>query len=127
MMARIMSAIWWGETQAVNQLAPDLAKANSISEKFLEPLRRQSRIARRILNIAVAEIGLDRARVMAIVGELVAAGMTEHVGVGLDAQIGRGGCDGLTRVARGRSTIEQVFRKSPENRRFESESFRGFL
>jgi hypothetical protein len=72
MMARIMSAIWWGETQAVNQLAPDLAKANSIWEKFLEPLRRQSRIARCILNVAVPEIRLDRPRVVAIIGELVA-------------------------------------------------------
>jgi hypothetical protein len=64
MMARIMSAIWWGETQAVNQLAPDLAKANSISEKFLEPLRRQSRIAGRILNVAMPEASLDRARIV---------------------------------------------------------------
>ena len=38
------------------------------------------------------EIGLDRARVVAVVGELVAAGMAEHVGMRLDAQIGRDGC-----------------------------------
>jgi hypothetical protein len=44
-------------------------------EKFLEPMRRQGGIARRILNIAMPEIRLDRARVVAIVGELVAAGM----------------------------------------------------
>ena len=64
----------------------------SISKKFLEPLRRQGGIARRVLDIAMPEIGLDRTRVVAIVGELVAAGMAEHVGVRLDAQIGRDGC-----------------------------------
>ena len=42
--------------------------------------------------VAMPEIGLDRARIMAVVGELVAAGMAEHVGVRLDAQIGRDGC-----------------------------------
>ena len=35
------------------------------------------------------EMRLDRARVVAIVGELVAAGMAQHVGMRLDAQIGR--------------------------------------
>jgi hypothetical protein len=87
MMARIMSAIWRGETQSVNLLAPDLAKTNSISKKFLESLRRQGGVARRILNVAVPEIGLDRTGVVAIVGELVAAGMAEHVGVRPDARI----------------------------------------
>jgi hypothetical protein len=38
------------------------------------------------------EVRLDCPRVVAIVGELVAAGMAEHMGVRLDAQIGRDGC-----------------------------------
>jgi hypothetical protein len=48
---------------------------SSVSKKFLEPMRRQRGIARRILNIAMPEIRLDRAGVVAVVGELVAAGM----------------------------------------------------
>ena len=44
---------------------------NSISKEVLKPLRRQGGIARRVLDVAVSEIGLDRARVVAIVGELV--------------------------------------------------------
>jgi hypothetical protein len=40
----------------------------------------------------VAQIRLDRTRVVTIVGELVAAGMAQHVGMRLDAQIGRDGC-----------------------------------
>ena len=74
MMARIMGAIWRGGMRCVNLLAPDLAKTNSIAKKFPEPLRRQGRIARRILNIAMPEIGLNRARVVSVIGELVAAG-----------------------------------------------------
>jgi len=45
----------------------------SISKEFLEPLRRQGRVPRRVLDIAMPEIGLDRTGVVAIVGELVAA------------------------------------------------------
>ena len=37
----------------------------------------------------MSEIRLDRARVVAVVGELVAAGVAQHVSVRLDAQIGR--------------------------------------
>ena len=66
--------------------------ADSIAKEFLEPLRRQRGIARRILNVAMSEIRLDRARVVAVVGELVATGMAEHVGVRLDAEVGRDGC-----------------------------------
>jgi hypothetical protein len=63
----------------------------SISKKLLESLRRQGGIARRILYVAMPHVGLDRPRVVTIVGELVAAGMTEHVSVGLDFQVGSGG------------------------------------
>jgi hypothetical protein len=47
------------------------ASTASVAKKFLEPLRRQRGIARRVLNVAVTEIGLDSARIVAIVGELV--------------------------------------------------------
>ena len=36
----------------------------------------------------MAEIGPDRPRVVVVLGELVAAGVTEPLGVGLDPQIG---------------------------------------
>jgi hypothetical protein len=58
----------------------------SISKKLLEPLRRQRRVARRILNVAMPEVGLDRPRVVAVVGELIAAGVAEHVGVNFDTE-----------------------------------------
>jgi hypothetical protein len=51
-------------------------------------LRHQGGIARHILNVAMPEVGLDRPRIVTFVGELVAAGAAEHVGVGLNAQDG---------------------------------------
>ena len=38
------------------------------------------------------EIRLDRTRVVTVIGELIAAGMAQHVGMCLDAEIGRGFC-----------------------------------
>src|SRR6185437_16556645 len=61
--------------------------AASIAKEFLEPLRRQGGIARRILNVAMPKIRLNRACVVAIVGKLVAAGVPQHVGAGLDAEV----------------------------------------
>jgi hypothetical protein len=52
-------------------------------EKLLEPLRRQGGITRRSLYVAVTEVRLDRAGIVAVIGELVATGMAEHVGVRL--------------------------------------------
>jgi hypothetical protein len=55
-------------------------------------LWRQRRIARRVLDVAMAEIRLDSARVVAIIGELIAAGMAQHVRMGFYAELGRDGC-----------------------------------
>ena len=49
--------------------------------EMLEPIGRQSRIANCRHDRAVAEIGLDGASVMAVVGELEPAGVPQHVGV----------------------------------------------
>ena len=66
--------------------------ADSVAKEFLKPLRRQGSIACRILNVAVTEISLDRTCVVAIIGQLVAAGVAEHVGMRLDPEISRDGC-----------------------------------
>ena len=60
--------------------------------EVLEPHRRQFRVPHRVLDIAVAEIGLQGARVVPLVGERVAAGVPEHVRVCLEAKIGLGPC-----------------------------------
>jgi hypothetical protein len=51
----------------------------AIAEKFFHRVRRQSRVADRGHDRSVAEIGLDGARVVAVVGELEAASMAQHV------------------------------------------------
>ena len=68
-----------------------VGEAVSIPKELLKPLRRQCGIPRRILNIAMTEISLDCPGVVAVVGELI-AGMAQHVGMSLDAQIGHSNC-----------------------------------
>jgi hypothetical protein len=48
-----------------------------VSPEVLEPVRRQSRIADRGHDRAVAEIGLDRASVVAVVDELEPASVAQ--------------------------------------------------
>ena len=57
-----------------------------IFPEILEPIERQSRIADRGHDRTVAEIGLDGASVMAVVGELEPTGMPQHVGVDKKAE-----------------------------------------
>ena len=52
-----------------------------ILPEVFEAVRRQGRVAHRGHDRSVAEIGLDGASVMAVVGELEAAGMPQHVGM----------------------------------------------
>src|SRR6516162_7022614 len=57
-----------------------LGKTLILPEVF-EPVRRQGRVADRGHDRSVAEIGLDGASVVAVVGELEPAGMPQHVGM----------------------------------------------
>src|SRR5215472_5452029 len=52
-----------------------------ILPEVFEPVRRQGRVADRGHDRSVAEISLDGARVVAVVGELEPAGMPQHVGM----------------------------------------------
>src|SRR5215831_8568001 len=52
-----------------------------ILPEVFEPVRRQGRVAHRGHDRSVAEIGLDGASVVAVVGELEPAGMPQHVGM----------------------------------------------
>jgi hypothetical protein len=69
-----MCEAWGLSANALSTAGDSGRKAStaSVAKKFLEPLRRQRGIARCVLNVAVTEIGLDSARIVAIVGELVA-------------------------------------------------------
>ena len=63
-----------------------------VPPEILEPTRRQRRIAGRVLDIAMPEVRLQRPGIDAIVGELEAAGVAQHVGVRLDPELGDDGC-----------------------------------
>jgi len=52
-----------------------------ILPEVFEAVRRQGRVADRGHDRSVAEIGLDGASVVAVVGELEPAGMPQHVGM----------------------------------------------
>jgi hypothetical protein len=71
--------------------APKFGRCGLRPPEFLEPVRRQGRVDRRARNRSVAEPSLDRPCVVALVGERVAAGVTEHVRMRLELEAGAGG------------------------------------
>jgi len=59
----------------------------SLSPKILESRRRQLGIPDGVLNVLVAEIGLQRPRVVASIGQCKSAGVAEHMRVRFDGQL----------------------------------------
>ena len=51
----------------------------SISPEVFKAIRRQLGIAHRVLDVAMAEVGLKSSRIMALVGQGEAAGVAQHV------------------------------------------------
>jgi hypothetical protein len=68
---------------------PGPAGIRSIPKELLEPRQRQCSVVRPILDIAMAEIGLDRP---GVVGDFITAGMAQHVGMGFDDRIRSRNC-----------------------------------
>jgi hypothetical protein len=65
--------------------------SRSVLPETLETIGRQRCVSRRVLDIAVPQIGLQRAGIVTVIGELIAAGVPQHVGMGLDADVGSDG------------------------------------
>jgi len=63
---------------------------NALSPKLFEPRRRQLSVAHRVLDVAVPKVSLQGARIVPLVGQRVAAGVPEHVGMSLEAQLSFG-------------------------------------
>jgi hypothetical protein len=63
-----------------------------ILPETFEPILRQRGVPRGVLYVSVPEVGLQRAGIVAVIRELVAAGVAEHVGMGLNFQPGGDGC-----------------------------------
>ena len=65
----------------------------------------------------MAEVGLQRAGIDTVVGQLIAAGMAQHVRVDLDAEIGRDCCPLDHAGKTGRRERRAAFRNEHERRR----------
>ncbi len=55
--------------------------ASGLAPEIAEPVRRKLRIAYCVLNVPMAEIGLERARVVTVICELVPASVAQHMWV----------------------------------------------
>ena len=75
----------------------------SVLPEPVEPIRREVGIACRVRNVLVAEIVLYRSRIVAIVRELVAASMAQHVRVNGEGKrcLTAGSSDHLAHCRRG--------------------------
>ena len=60
--------------------------------EILEPRRGQFGVADGVLDVTVAQVGLQGARIVALVGQRVAAGVSEHVRMRLETQLGLRAC-----------------------------------
>jgi hypothetical protein len=69
-------------------LGKDLADQASVPPQPFESDRREVGITDRVPYVFVAEVGLDCAGIDAIVGHLEAAGMSQHMGMDREAQVG---------------------------------------
>lgn len=76
---------------------------NSVLPKSLESIRREVRVAHGVSDVLVPEIVLQGSGVVTLIGELKAAGMTQHVGVHWE-------CD-LCRQRRARHKFTHIARR----------------
>ena len=74
-------------------------------------------VADRVLDVAMAEVVLQRPGVLAVVGEFVAAGVPQHVRVGREWQTGSftRTSHKLAHVARGHGSLRSVANKYGES------------
>jgi hypothetical protein len=72
--------------------SPSVRPKGSLPPEVLEAIRRQFGIAHGVLDVFVAEIGLQRPCIVAFVGEGKAAGVSQHVRVGLELEASHGAC-----------------------------------
>jgi hypothetical protein len=59
---------------------------HGLPPEVLEPIRIQLGVAHRVLDVAVAQISLQRPRIVALVGQDEVAGVPEHMRMNLEAQ-----------------------------------------
>jgi hypothetical protein len=73
----IMVPLWGLEPLNLSPLPPEV----------LEPIRRQLGIAHRVLDVLMAQVGLQGSRIMALIGKGESTGVPQHVRMSLEAQL----------------------------------------
>jgi hypothetical protein len=68
--------------------APPASTKGLLTPEILEPGRRQFGVADGMLDVPVAEIGLQRPRVVALIGERIPAGVPQHMRMRLVGELG---------------------------------------
>jgi hypothetical protein len=63
-------------------------RALVLSPEILEATRGQLSVSHRVLDVAVAEVGLQRSRIVALVGQRQATSLAQHVRMSRKAQLG---------------------------------------
>src|SRR5262245_4438422 len=73
-----------------------------VAPEVLEPGRRQLRVSDRVLDVLVPEVGLQTACIHASVGQLISAGVPEHVRVNpkIKPSSNTQACDHLAKASR---------------------------
>jgi hypothetical protein len=64
-----------GRTKPFTYLRPENVRSVSVLPKVIESLRAELRASHGVLNVRMAQVVLDCTSVMAVIGQLVAAGM----------------------------------------------------
>ena len=82
---RQMACHWW----TCSQRRSGLNALPSCAPEVAETIRAQLSIANGVLDVAVAEVGLQGPRIMSLVREREAAGVAQHVGMAREAKFRR--------------------------------------
>jgi hypothetical protein len=94
-------APWAGRTLSEVRCGTGRGHSILLLPEAFEPMARELGVARRVLDVAVPKPLLQRPGVMAVVGELVAARVPQHVRVDGEGELGRG-ADCRQELAEGR-------------------------
>jgi hypothetical protein len=67
------------------------ARLRLVPPKGFKSIRRKRGVARGVLNVSMTQVSLKRTGIVAVIRQLVAAGVAQHVSVNFNAKIGRNG------------------------------------
>ena len=100
-----------GAYPSVSRPHSDQHRRDLISPEILKPRWRQRGVPHRVLDVAVSQIGLERPGVVALVGQRVGAGVSQHVRGRIECKPRVGACplhqSGKPSSGKGRSSLRR--------------------